>query len=73
MEIAIVGAGRAGTAVAVLWQRAGHHIVAVTGYGHAADYDKSRSAGFDTHPVKPVQVDDLLRVLAEGRRQPEAS
>lgn len=31
MDIAIVGAGRAGTAVAVLWQRAGHRIVAVSG------------------------------------------
>jgi len=31
MRISIVGAGRAGTAVAVLWQRAGHRIVAVSG------------------------------------------
>jgi predicted short-subunit dehydrogenase-like oxidoreductase (DUF2520 family) len=31
MDISIVGAGRAGTAVAVLWQRAGHRIVALSG------------------------------------------
>jgi predicted short-subunit dehydrogenase-like oxidoreductase (DUF2520 family) len=31
MRISIVGAGRAGTAVAVLWRRAGHRIVAVSG------------------------------------------
>lgn len=31
MDISIVGAGRAGTAVAVLWHRAGHRIVAVAG------------------------------------------
>jgi predicted short-subunit dehydrogenase-like oxidoreductase (DUF2520 family) len=31
MDIAIVGAGRAGTALAVLWRRAGHRIVAVSG------------------------------------------
>ena len=31
MDIAVVGAGRAGTAVAVLWQAAGHRIVAVAG------------------------------------------
>lgn len=31
MDIAIVGAGRAGTAVGVLWSRAGHEIVAVAG------------------------------------------
>ena len=31
MDISVIGAGRAGTAVAVLWQRAGHHLVAVSG------------------------------------------
>ena len=31
MDISIIGAGRAGTAVAALWQRAGHRIVAVSG------------------------------------------
>jgi len=31
MNIAVVGAGRVGTALAVLWQRAGHRIVAVAG------------------------------------------
>ena len=31
MEVAIVGAGRVGTALAVLWRRAGHRIVAVAG------------------------------------------
>lgn len=31
MDIAVVGAGRVGTALAVLWQRAGHRIVAVAG------------------------------------------
>ena len=31
MDVAVVGAGRAGTAVAVLLRRAGHHIVAVSG------------------------------------------
>lgn len=31
MDIAIVGAGRAGTALAVLWRLAGHQIVAVAG------------------------------------------
>ena len=31
MDLAIVGAGRVGTSLAVLWQRAGHRIVAVAG------------------------------------------
>lgn len=42
MDMAIIGAGRVGTAVAVLWQRAGHHIVAVSGRastsGRASQY-----------------------------------
>lgn len=31
MDISVVGAGRVGTALAVLWQRAGHRILAVSG------------------------------------------
>jgi predicted short-subunit dehydrogenase-like oxidoreductase (DUF2520 family) len=31
VDIAVIGAGRVGTALAVLWQRAGHRIVAVSG------------------------------------------
>jgi len=38
MDISIVGAGRAGTAVAVLWQRAGHRIVAVSGGAATAEH-----------------------------------
>jgi predicted short-subunit dehydrogenase-like oxidoreductase (DUF2520 family) len=37
VKIGIVGAGRAGTAVAVLWQRAGHRIVGVSGRGPTRD------------------------------------
>ena len=37
MEIAIVGAGTAGTAVAVAWDRAGHRIVAATGRDATAE------------------------------------
>ena len=45
------------------------HLVAVTGYGRAADRVASREAGFDEHLVKPVQPEELLRVLAniQGR------
>jgi predicted short-subunit dehydrogenase-like oxidoreductase (DUF2520 family) len=31
MDVAVVGAGRVGTALAVLWRRAGHRVVAVAG------------------------------------------
>ena len=37
MKVGVVGAGRAGTAVAVLLQRAGHTIVAVSGRGPTRD------------------------------------
>lgn len=37
MEIAIVGAGTAGTAVGVAWDRAGHRIVAATGRAATAE------------------------------------
>src|ERR687895_553678 len=36
VDIAVVGAGRAGTAFAVLLARAGHRIVAVSGRDHTA-------------------------------------
>jgi PAS domain S-box-containing protein len=38
-------------------------IVAVTGWGQETDRRKSREAGFDLHLVKPVDVEDLVRVF----------
>jgi two-component system CheB/CheR fusion protein len=40
-------------------------IIAVTGWGHDADREKSREAGFDVHLVKPLEADELARVLSE--------
>jgi CheY-like chemotaxis protein len=40
-------------------------IVAVTGFSQEADREKSRSAGFDMHLVKPIAVDDLARAIGE--------
>jgi len=37
MDISVVGAGRVGTALAVLWRRAGHRIVAVAGGSATAE------------------------------------
>ncbi|WP_245200352.1 ATP-binding protein [Herbaspirillum sp. LeCh32-8] len=39
-------------------------LVAITGYGQQEDRDSSRRAGFDHHFVKPVDVEELMRVLA---------
>jgi PAS domain S-box-containing protein len=40
-------------------------LVAMTGYGQAADRERARDAGFDCHLVKPVDFSDVERVLAE--------
>jgi two-component system CheB/CheR fusion protein len=39
-------------------------IIALTGYGQAVDYQKSREAGIDSLLVKPIELDDLLHALA---------
>jgi CheY-like chemotaxis protein len=39
-------------------------LVALTGYGKPADVEAARQAGFDHHLVKPVNLDELERLLA---------
>jgi two-component system CheB/CheR fusion protein len=39
-------------------------LIALSGYGRKSDRAASRSAGFDEHLVKPVQVDQILGRLA---------
>jgi signal transduction histidine kinase/ActR/RegA family two-component response regulator len=41
----------------------GVRLVAVTGYGQAADRQRARAAGFDLHITKPVDLETLVRVL----------
>jgi PAS domain S-box-containing protein len=38
-------------------------IVALTGYGQASDFERSRAAGADAHLVKPVDVQELRAVI----------
>jgi CheY-like chemotaxis protein len=47
-------------------------IIAMTGWGQDEDRRKSREAGFDGHLVKPVDFEQLERVMAErkARRTP---
>jgi CheY-like chemotaxis protein len=48
---------------------AGQMLIALTGYGEAQDRAKARQAGFDRHltkPVDPDQLQKLLRTAAEG-------
>jgi CheY-like chemotaxis protein/two-component sensor histidine kinase len=47
-------------------------LIAITGYGQAADRERTREAGFDAHLVKPVDLEELAELLEEltvpGRR-----
>src|SRR5262245_55300756 len=43
------------------WQRT--PIVAVTGLGYDADYQRTWETGFDAHIVKPIDMDTLTHVL----------
>jgi CheY-like chemotaxis protein len=43
-------------------------LIAVTGYGQAADRQRSKEAGFDAHLVKPVSQSGLLSLIAAAAR-----
>ena len=50
-------------ALPVPWART-VRLVALTGYGQASDRDRALEAGFDEHLLKPVEPDELERILA---------
>jgi signal transduction histidine kinase len=41
-------------------------MIAISGYAHEADIERSRGAGFDRHLAKPVDIDHLVKSLASG-------
>jgi PAS domain S-box-containing protein len=41
-------------------------FIALTGWGQAKDKRRAREAGFDIHMTKPVDADELLRVVRVG-------
>jgi signal transduction histidine kinase/ActR/RegA family two-component response regulator len=45
-------------------------LVAVTGYGQPDDRAATRAAGFDAHLVKPVDIDDVTKVLERAASAP---
>ena len=45
-------------------------LVAVTGWGAESYRQRSREAGFDTHVVKPVDTEELLKLLESGEVPP---
>ncbi|HEX4332238.1 MAG TPA: ATP-binding protein [Usitatibacter sp.] len=44
-------------------------LVAITGYGQSEDEQRAYRAGIDVHMTKPVEPQELLRILAQGVRQ----
>jgi signal transduction histidine kinase/CheY-like chemotaxis protein len=48
---------------------AGVRLIALTGYGQAEDVRQALDAGFDAHVTKPVNIDQLMALLAarDGR------
>ncbi len=38
-------------------------LVAISGYGQEEDFNKSKEAGFSYHLVKPVGIDELVKVI----------
>jgi CheY-like chemotaxis protein len=44
-------------------------LAAMTGYSQVEDRSESRRAGFDMHLTKPVELEDLQKVLAASPGQ----
>jgi CheY-like chemotaxis protein len=40
-------------------------FIALTGYGQEEDQERGREAGFDAHLTKPVDFNELLRLLEQ--------
>ena len=50
--------------VGVVGLHEGHTmLVALTGYGERRHRERSRAAGFDHHPTKPVHMSELEKLL----------
>jgi CheY-like chemotaxis protein len=43
-------------------------LVAVTGYSSAADRERAKLAGFDLHMAKPVEFEDVKRMLSSSNQ-----
>ena len=46
-------------------------LVAVTGYGQKSDKARALAAGFDSHLVKPVKLEQLARLLLKPEAEPD--
>jgi CheY-like chemotaxis protein len=39
-------------------------LIALSGFGQAGDFEQTRAAGFDFHLIKPVNLNELQRLLS---------
>jgi CheY-like chemotaxis protein len=71
MDIGLPDLDGCAVARAVRSKRGGESVllVAITGYGGAADRGRTREAGFDAHLTKPLDEDELARILASESPQ----
>jgi PAS domain S-box-containing protein len=53
-------------ALRVMPELAGTMFVAMTGFGHASDRERTRAAGFHAHLVKPVELAQFDALLAQA-------
>ena len=60
-----LGDGDAVELITTLGARRPRVAVLVTGYGSPEDRARSRAAGFDTHLLKPVSLDELVRAIRD--------
>lgn len=40
-------------------------LIALTGWGHSVDRERSADAGFDVHLTKPADLEDLLEAIEQ--------
>ena len=64
-----LGDGDAVELITTLGARRPRVAVLVTGYGSPEDRARSRAAGFDTHLLKPVSLDELVRAIRDKLAQ----
>jgi CheY-like chemotaxis protein len=48
-------------------------LIAATGYGRPEDVENAKAAGFDRHLVKPVDLNDLQRLIRAAPHTPKSA
>ena len=64
-DLSMAGTGLDGYGLAAALRRRpdAPRLIAMSGYGQEADRKRTRAAGFESHLLKPVDIDQLQRSL----------